>query len=152
MARWRRGEAAIEGLLAVGDLQTVTGAAAVGEPWLGKARRTLATAGAVVDADADSAWTLAYDASRFACVALLAQQGLRATTRGGHIAVEAAVREQFGGQFKRFGALRRQRNEIEYPLVASATLTPSDAKAAVTLATDLVDAATRLLPNLGLYR
>ena len=35
-------------------------------------------------------------AARQACVALLAQQGLRPTTAGGHYAVEEAIRAQFG--------------------------------------------------------
>jgi hypothetical protein len=81
MKRWQRGEATIERLIAGGELQTVTGAAADGAPWLAKARRTLATAAGAVDTDPDSAFTLAYDAARFACVALLGQQGLRSTTR-----------------------------------------------------------------------
>ena len=42
--------------------------------------------------DAYSAYVLAYDAARIACIALLAQQGLRATTSGGHYAVERTVR------------------------------------------------------------
>lgn len=151
MARWRRGEATIETMLAAGELQPVTGAAADGTPWLDKAHRTLGTARVAAGSDPDSAWTLAYDAARFACVALLAQQGLRATTRGGHVAVEKAVREQFAGQFDRFGALRRQRNEIEYPLVATASLTRQDAETATALAAELIDAANRLLPNLGLF-
>ncbi|MBM7785507.1 hypothetical protein [Tenggerimyces flavus] len=76
MARWQRGEAAIEQLLANGELQTVSGSAADGDPWLTKARRTLSTATVVADSDPESAWTLAYDAARFACTALLAQQGV----------------------------------------------------------------------------
>jgi hypothetical protein len=57
-------------------------------PLLAQARRTAATAAGLVAADAYSAYILAYDAARFACIALLAQQGLRATTSGGHYAVE----------------------------------------------------------------
>ncbi len=152
MARWQRGEAAVELLLANGELQTVTGSAADGAPWLVKAGRTLSSAAAVADSDPESAWTLAYDAARFACAALLAQQGLRATTRGGHLAVDATVRHQFGGQFERFGALRRQRNEIEYPLVATATLTPGDAESAIALAGDLIGSADKLMEHVGMFR
>src|SRR5215469_13677707 len=106
MTRWQRGEADMERLLAEGDLQSLIGAAADGAQWLSKARRTLSTATGAAEADPDSAFTLAYDAARFACTALLAQQGLRPTTRGGHYAVEVAVREQFSGKFSQFGALR----------------------------------------------
>ncbi len=151
MSRWQRGEAEIEMLLAGGELQKMTGAAANGEQWLSKARRTLSTATTAADTDPDSAFTLAYDAARFACTALLAQQGLRATTRGGHYAVEVAVRSQFDSTFDLFGGLRRQRNDIEYPMIVAAQLTPVDARSAIALATELIDAAEKLRPQLGLF-
>jgi HEPN domain-containing protein len=151
MTRWQRGEAEIERLLAVGELQGLTGGGAEGGQWLSKARRTLSTAASAADSDPDSAFTLAYDAARFGCTALLAQQGLRATTRGGHYVVEVAVRSQFGAAFERFGGMRRQRNDIEYPVTIFAGLTPEDAKSAVTVASELIDAAEQLLPHLSLF-
>jgi hypothetical protein len=151
MTRWMRGEAEIERLLAGDELQTLTGGAADGEQWLSKARRTLGTAARVVDSDPDSAFTLAYDAVRFACTALLAQQGLRATTRGGHYVVEVAVRSQFGAAFDRYGGMRRQRNDIEYPVTAAARLTPNDGKSALAVAAELIEAAEQLLPHLELF-
>lgn len=151
MSRWQVGEAEIERLLAGGELQAVTGAAADGEQWLSKARRTLNTAEAAADNDPDSAFTLAYDAARFACIALLARQGLRATTRGGHYAVEVVVRSQFAGTFDGFGGLRRQRNDIEYPMIVAAKLTSADARSATALATELIEAAEKLRPHLGLF-
>ena len=151
MSRWQGGEAEIERLLAGGELQKVTGAAANGEQWLEKARRTQTTAIAAADTDPDSAFTLAYDAARFACTALLAQQGLRATTRGGQYAVEVAVRRQFDGTFDAFGGLRRQRNDIEYPMIVAAQLTSADARSAIALATELIEAAEKLRPQLGLF-
>jgi HEPN domain len=151
MSRWQRGEAEIERLLAGGELQELTGRAADGGQWLSKARRTLNTAAGAADADLDSAFTLAYDAARFACTALLTQQGLRATTRGGHYVVEVAVPSQFGAAFDRFGGMRRQRNDIEYPVTVAAQLTPDDARYAVAVATELIDAAEQLLPHLALF-
>jgi len=151
VSRWLKGEATIERLLADGELQTVTGAQADGQPWIAKARRTSASAAELTDTDPDSAYVLAYDAARFACVALLTHQGLRPTTTGGHYAVDLAVREQFGGPFEQFGALRRQRNELEYPSLASDSLIPSDANTAVTITTKLIDAAEHMLPHLGLF-
>lgn len=78
MARWQRGQADIEGLLASAEpeLELVTGAAADGTRLLAQASATISTAESLVDADAYSAYVLAYDAARFACIALLAQQGL----------------------------------------------------------------------------
>jgi len=96
MARWQRGEADVEQLIRSRELEHVTGLAADGAPLLAQAQKTAVTAAGLVQADAHSAYVLAYDAARFACIALLAQQGMRATTDGGHYAVERAVRAQFG--------------------------------------------------------
>lgn len=46
--------------------------------------------------DLSGAYQLAYDALRKSTASLLAVQGLRATSRGGHIAVQDAVLAQFG--------------------------------------------------------
>jgi hypothetical protein len=46
---------------------------------------------------------------------LLAQQGLRPTTKGGHYAVERAVTAQFKDGLGTFGALRRRRNNPPDP-------------------------------------
>lgn len=151
MTRWQRGEAEIARLLAGGLLQLLAGGAADGAQWLKNARRMLSTAACAADADPDSAFTLAYDAARFACTSLLAQQGLRATTQGGHYVVEVAVRSQFGAAFDRYGGMRRQRNDIEYPVTIAARLTPDDARSAVAVAAEMIDAAEHLLPHLGLF-
>ena len=118
MSRWPRGEADVEELLRRGELEHLTGGAADGSLLLAQAERTVATAAGLIAIDAHSAYVLAYDATRFACVSLLAQQGMRATTSGGHYAVERAVRAQFGPGFRAFGDVRRRRNELEYPRLA----------------------------------
>ena len=151
MARWPRGEVEIERLLGLKHLQAVTGAAANGQSLLEKAHRTLGTASSITANDPDSAFVLAYDAARYAATALLAQQGLRPTTAGGHIAVESAIRAQFGDGFRSFGFLRRRRNELEYP---SAGTTPSDideATDAVAQSRSIIEAADQLLPNLSFF-
>ncbi len=115
MARWKIGEAEIKALISNGEIQKLTGEAANGELLLAKASTTLTTARSAIETDPDSAFVLAYDASRQALTALLAHQGLRPTAKGGHYAVERAARAQFGQGFRQFGALRRRRNELEYP-------------------------------------
>lgn len=102
MSRWPKGEAVVEQLVARRELELVAGAGADGAALLAQARKTAATAAVVVINDAYSAYVLAYDAARFACIALMAQQGLRATTSGGHYAVERTVRAQFGDGFRPF--------------------------------------------------
>ncbi|MCT9932985.1 hypothetical protein N5079_22510 [Planotetraspora sp. A-T 1434] len=113
--KWSRGEAVIERLLTDRRLQAVSGAQADGNPWLERAARVIATAESLIEKDPDSAYILAYDAARQACTAVLAHQGLRPTTAGGHYVVEEVLRAQFGDLFIGFGSLRRRRNEIEYP-------------------------------------
>jgi len=78
MPQWAQGADKIRELLDRGDLQKVQGADANGQPLLDKADRTLLSSAVLCDEDPDSSYTLAYDAARFACTALPAQQGLRA--------------------------------------------------------------------------
>ena len=149
MARWKRGESEVEAVLATGELQKLTGAAANGERLLEKATVTLTTARSVVETDPDSAFALAYDSSRQALTALLAHQGLRPTTKGGHYAVEQAVRAQFGPGFRQFGALQR-RNEREYPERPGDDATRDEASEAIENAEAILTAAQGLLDQRGL--
>jgi hypothetical protein len=151
MARWPKGEADVERLIAEGRLEPVTGAGADGSPLLVQARKTAATAAGHVQDDPYSAFVLAYDAARFACTALLAQQGLRSNITGGHLAVENAVRAQFGDGFRPFSALRRRRNELEYPSQPADKLTPEEAEQATKTAQQFIDAAGKLLPELSFF-
>lgn len=151
MVRWKRGEAEIEALIAGGDLQRLTGDAASGRRLLEKAPTTLETARTAIERDPDSAFVLAYDAARQALTALLAHQGLRPTTNGGHYAVEQAVRAQFGPGFRQFGALRRRRNELEYPERPADDATTDEAIEAVQNAQTIIAAAEGLLDQLGLF-
>lgn len=151
MVRWVRGEADVEALLAAGDLQKLTGDAANGERLLEKAAVTLETARTAVARDPDSAFVLAYDAARQALTALLAHQGLRPTTKGGHYAVEQAVRSQFGPGFRQFGALRRRRNELEYPERPDDNADSDEAIEAVENAQTILTAAEGLIEQLGLF-
>lgn len=151
MAKWQRGEAEVEQLVRQRDLEHITGAAADGALLLAQAQRTAATAAGLVQADAHSAYILAYDAARFACIALLAQQGMRATTSGGHIAVERAVRVQFGDGFRPFADLRRRRNELEYPRLPADTASVQEAQQAVQVAEKLITSANALLGQLSFF-
>lgn len=151
MTRWSAGEAEIEKLLDEGRLQRVHGGQANGAHLIERAGRTLATAAEIADADPDSAYVLAYDAARYAGTALLAHQGLRPTTSGGHYAVELALRAQFAAGFRAFGAMRRRRHELEYPSGAGETTTQTEALDAVADAQVLLDAARKLIGTLGLF-
>src|SRR5579863_3193147 len=149
--RWTTGEAEIERLLGQGSIERVQGAQADGESWLERARRCLDAARIVAEAAPDSSIILAYDAARQACVALLAQQGLRPTTSGGHYAIEEATRAQFGPSLRAFGGLRRRRNELECPLYPTEQASPAEAAETLTTAAEIIDAAAKLVPNLGFF-
>jgi hypothetical protein len=151
MARWQIGEAEVEQLIRQRELEHVTGAAADGDRLLAQARKTVATASGLIQADAYSAYVLAYDGARFACIALLAEQGMRATTSGGHYAVERAVRAQFGAGFRPFADLRRRRNELEYPRLPADTATTEEAQHAVETAERLISASEALLGQLAFF-
>ena len=151
MTGWTPGAPVIERLLQERRLERVQGAQADGSPWLDRARQTIAAASAIEEASPDSGFVLAYDAARQACTALLAQQGLRPTTSGGHYAVEESVRAQFGTILRPFGTLRRRRNELEYPLDLTDRASSAETADGIRTAADLIDAAAKILPNLGLF-
>jgi hypothetical protein len=149
--RWGAGEATIEQLLAQKHLERVQGAQADGGSWLDRARQSLDAARLIAQAAPDSSIILAYDAARQACVALLAQQGLRPTALGGHKAVDDAIRTQFGASLRAFGGLRRRRNELEYPDYPTEKASPDEAAEALQTASEIIDAASQILPNLGFF-
>lgn len=151
MSRRARGEAEIERMLESGELQAVTGAGADGGTWLTRAEATIRTAESISSSDPHSAYTLAYDAARFACVGLLAQQGLRPTTAGGHYAVQVAVLHQFGPTFDPYATMRRRRNELEYPELPDETVESEEAAKAISSAKAIIDAARKLLDHLGFF-
>lgn len=62
-----------------------------------------------------------------------------------------AVRAQFGSGFRQFGALRRRRNELEYPQRPDDDATGEEATGAVDNAQSILDAAQGLLDQLGLF-
>jgi len=152
MTRWAMGESEVLALLASNDLQNVVGDAANGMPLAERAQTTLATAISIRDSDPDSAFILAYDACRHALAALLAQQGLRSTSKGGHYAIEVAVRAQFGAGFRQFGALRRRRHDIEYPRPGGTSdVTPTEISQALIVASEMITAARALIDELEMF-
>lgn len=60
------------------------------------AERHFRSAEAIADSDPSAAYAVMYDGARKALATILAQQGLRATSKGGHLAVQNAVEVQFG--------------------------------------------------------
>jgi uncharacterized protein (UPF0332 family) len=146
---WGPGQDRIAELLDKGELERITADDAVARRLLGDAGRHLATAAVALETeDLAGAYQLAYDALRKSASALLAVQGLRATSRGGHIAVQDAVAAQFGATvraFKAFSRIRRARNRFEYPDTDSAGPDEADVNDAIHSATQAKEAAEIIL-------
>ncbi len=142
---WKRGRETIERLLDDAEMDRVVPSDELADRLMGDASTHLESASAIRDVDPTGAYQLAYDAARKACRALLAVQGLRATTRGGHLAVQDAVREQFGPVFAPFARMRRRRRDSEYPDLDTPTITEADADEGIEKAAEIVEAAARLL-------
>jgi len=146
---WQPGHDQVEELLAAGELEQVTPAGSVASLLLEDAGRHLATAAAAVETgDLAGAYQLAYDALRKSAASLLTAQGLRATSHGGHVAVQEAVIAQFGSTariFRAFGRIRRARNSFEYPSTTTPGPAPEDVTDAITVATRAHHAAVTIL-------
>jgi hypothetical protein len=146
---WQPGRDRIAELLEAGELQQVTADREMAQILLDDARRHLVSAGtAAASGDLSGAYQLAYDALRKSAASLLAAQGLRATSRGGHIAIQEAAVAQFGTTvrvFRSFGRIRRARNGFEYPSTATHGPSADDLTDAITIATQIREAAVTIL-------
>jgi HEPN domain len=138
-------------MMAAQELQRIRRGAADGAGWSEKAALTLASAQQLADADPQSALTLAYDAARLACMGVLARQALRPTTKGGHYAIQRAMRYQFGSAFEGFGALRRRRNELEYPEFPDEIVDRQEVDQALARARSIIAAADKLAVHLDIF-
>lgn len=83
MNRWEQGRATVERLVAEQRLERVTASREHADAMIAQARRYLESARLVVQVDPDASYVLAYDAARKALTAVLENQGLRPTSRGG---------------------------------------------------------------------
>ena len=98
-------------------------------------------------------YALAYDGARKALTAILENEGLRPTTRGGHLAVLEAVRALLdppvGRVLRQFNRMRTRRHDAEYPPTDSPEITPADVLEDQAIAESLIDVATRLLDEMS---
>jgi len=146
---WEPGRDKIRQLVDGGELDQVQVDESVARRLLADAERHLESARSVAaSGDLAGAYQLAYDAMRKCAASLLALQGLRATSRGGHVAIQDAVAAQFGASisaFKSFGRIRRARNRFEYPDADSPGPSAADIADVIALATRARDAAAVIL-------
>ncbi len=149
---WQRGRADIDAMLERRELEFVAPDRSTAERLLGEATRHLSSARAIVDTDSTGAFQLAYDAARKSLTAILAAQGLRPTTSGGHLSVSDAARAQFsavlGHLVTRFSAMRRIRNNSEYPTPDRPSATRSEADRGIEDAEAIMTRAARIVDHL----
>ncbi|MFE7097772.1 hypothetical protein [Streptomyces erythrochromogenes] len=122
--------------------------------WSG-ARTHVGSARQLAATDPEGAYTLAYDAARRALAAVLQNQGLRATSRGGHTVIYEAVRAQLdpplGSMLRPFNRMRARRNEVEYRSSEAPAVTPDEVTADLAKVEALIELAEKAIPNMPRY-
>lgn len=153
--RWEKGRDVMDGLLAKKHVEHVSANLEHANLLLERARRHVASAATLRADDPDQAFTSAYDAARKALSACLAAQGLRSTSRGGHLAVYDAAAAQFvppmGATIKPFDWMRRTRNDSEYPDLDTPEISVDDVDEAIDAARAILALAASLVPTLPPY-
>lgn len=153
--QWQQGRADIEHMLAEGQLQRVPPSRTQADRLLEQARSHLRSAAAISNDDPAGGYALTYDAARKALVAVLENQGLRPTSRGGHLAVYEAVRAQLnppmGGTLRPFNRMRRLRNDAEYPPSEGPELTSADVTDDLDKTAALIEMAERVLDQMSAF-
>jgi hypothetical protein len=153
--RWEQGRSVIDALLTTRDLERVAASAEHAAELIGQARKHMASAQRIADDDPAGAFQLLYDAARKALCAILENQGLRPTSRGGHIAVLDAVSAQLdppmGKVLRPFDRLRRRRNDAEYPRQDSSGLETADVLRDIPKIEDILDLAAHVVDQMSPY-
>ena len=148
--RWDQGREAVDALIAKNEIEQVQPGRATADRLLDEARAHLKSAAQIADSDAAGA----YASARKALAAVLENEGLRATSRGGHIAVFEAVRAQLdpplGGTLVPFDRMRRRRNAIEYSPEGS--VVADDVREDAVKVQAIVDTAAQVLDQMSPYR
>ncbi len=151
--RWNQGRSQVDKLIADGELQRVPANREHADQLLVQARKDLASAQLLVDANPKRAYESLYDAARMALTAVLENEGLRPTSRGGHIAPYAAVSAQLdpplGATLRPLDRMRRTRNRSEYPSFTTPDLTADNARADLSVATSIVEVCEGVLDQMS---
>jgi hypothetical protein len=155
MTRWNQGRSTVDALINSGELERVPASQPAAEGELARARTHVGSARQLLATDPEGAYTLAYDAGRRALAAVLQNQGLRATSRGGHTVIYEAVRAQLdpplGSILRPFNRMRARRNEVEYRSSEAPAVTPDEVAADLTKVEAIIDLAEKAIPNMPRY-
>lgn len=153
--RWEKGRSGIDELIARGRLERVSADRSLADQYMARSRDHLASSKLLTDADPAGSFQLAYDASRKALVAVLINQGLRPTSKGGHLVIEEALRAQLTPPKNEvvdgFGWMRVLRNTTEYPSYEQPSASAQDAVEAQIVTLEVIDKAEQLLGAMPVY-
>jgi hypothetical protein len=151
--KWQQGREAVAGMISRAELERVPASREHADLLLAQAHRHVTSAQAIAAADPQGAYQLLYDAARKALTAVLENQGLRATSRGGHIVVLDAVCAQLdpplGTILRPFDRLRRRRNQAEYPRTDQPGFAPGDVERDLPKVRVIVEAAATVLDEMS---
>ena len=151
--RWNQGRATIDRLIADGELQRVPPNREHADQLLAQARKDLTSAELLRESNPKRAYESLYDAARMALTAVLENQGLRTTTRGGHVAPFAAVAAQLdppmGAVLRPFDRMRRTRNRSEYPSFTTPEVTADNVTADLSSARAIVETCEGVLDEMS---
>jgi len=151
--RWNQGRATVDKLIADGELQRVPPSREHADQLIAQARKDLASAEQLRASNAKRAYESLYDAARMALTAVLENQGLRPTSRGGHIAPYAAIAAQLdppmGTVLRPFDRMRRTRNRSEYPSFTTPEVSADNVSADLPTATAIVETCQGVLDEMS---
>ena len=154
MSPWDKGRAEVERLIQEGKLQRIPATTYDGQT-LRIPRNHLNSAEKTIEHDLEGAYTLVYDAMRKALVALLAVEGLRATSKGGHIVIHDCLKAQLSPQadnlLRAYDRMRRSRNNVEYPPVGAEEITAEEVRDDIKTVREALPTIERLLEVLPVF-
>ncbi|MHA7176203.1 hypothetical protein ACX80D_06065 [Arthrobacter sp. Sr24] len=152
IARWEQDRTAIDAMLLDGDLSTVVPNREWAVTLIDLAEEHIRAADAILNLSGLTAFQTYYDAVHKIFDAILVNQGLWGTGKGGHIALQRAATAQLvpplGDLIDDFHWMRQLRNAGDYPVPEKKLADLSDALEALAVAKGLVLKAWALIEQM----
>lgn len=153
--RWAQGRSEVQQLIDEGFVERIVASREAADRMLVTARQHVESAETLADSDPDAAYAVMYDGSRKALAAVLENQGLRATTRGGHLAVYDVVRAQLhppqGPVLRPFDRMRRRRHQTEYPSSEHPQVTADEVREELPKVEAIIETAAAILDHMDSF-
>ncbi|GEP39617.1 hypothetical protein NPS01_32800 [Nocardioides psychrotolerans] len=153
--KWEQGRVVVDHMIVDGELERVQASREHADRLLEQAKRHVESAEQTCASDPEGAYGMLYDAGRKALWSVLANQGLRPTRQGDHLAVYRAVTAQLdppmGPQLRPFDRMRRQRHAAEYPQADTPELVSVDVLDDVPKIQAIVHIAEGVLDSMSVF-